>query len=82
MCDAHGRKPGGRFLEYDVHFFEAAARGFGVEEVDDRDDAGVSGREVGFSVGGIRRLGRERVGKEEGRGRKERGGKVDGYVRI
>lgn len=40
--DAHNREARVAFAEDGVHLLEAAAGGFGIEEVDDGDDEGVS----------------------------------------
>ena len=47
--------PAGRFLEDDVHFFERAVGGFGVDEVDNGDDEGVAGGMLAAGNGGERR---------------------------
>lgn len=47
MRDAHEGKARMAFAEYCVHLLEAAARRFGIEEVDDRDNEGVSALKAG-----------------------------------
>ncbi len=71
-CYFDNVEDGGCFAEDDVHFFEGAVGGFGVEEVDAGEYEGVAvGLVMGVSEGCWRLLGRWKVGGGKGWGGRE-----------